>query len=481
MTARRHWWGALVLVLWLGGCAGVAPHRHAGFDAADARLDAEARQCVTFWRALDDAIDDAGVRDAQEARVPGRPYLRANRLVASLLRAGDADRAGLVDVMRALDRKARQAEVANLPSAVRARLESKVGGPLEAAVGRCGDVLMASDAARGDLSVEVPDDYQGWKRAVGLYPIVKFPFYRGVRGYQRETEQTFALPLDSLPRAGELLRVTAATAGRAPDDLSFGRELSDADLFAAAARYAPVFEIDVADDNDRPGRLHLDERGAARVDATDGRLHVRLSHARFAGALRPQLVYSIWFAARPRTGALDLLGGRLDGITWRVTLGDDGQPLLFDTIHNCGCYHQFFPTARVRARPSPGGLDEWAFVPQALPALRPGERVFVRVASRTHYLQRVSVGLPPSDPIVLPLVHDDSLRSLPLPAGGRRSLFDADGIVRGSERGERWLFWPMGVREPGAMRQWGRHATAFLGRRHFDDPDLLDRYFEPVP
>jgi hypothetical protein len=49
--------------------------------------------------------------------------------------------------------------------------------------------------------------------------------------------------------------------------------------------------------------------------------------------------------------------------------------------------------------------------------------------------------------------------------------------VQGSERGERVYFWPMGIREPGAMRIWGRHATAFVGRRHFDDPDLLERYF----
>jgi hypothetical protein len=28
------------------------------------------------------------------------------------------------------------------------------------------------------------------------------------------------------------------------------------------------------------------------------------------------------------------------------------------------------------------------------------------------------------------------------------------------------------------MRQWGRHATAFIGRRHFDEPWLLERYFE---
>ena len=29
----------------------------------------------------------------------------------------------------------------------------------------------------------------------------------------------------------------------------------------------------------------------------------------------------------------------------------------------------------------------------------------------------------------------------------------------------------------GAMRERGRRATAFLGRRHFDDPFLLDAVF----
>ncbi|MCY1545663.1 hypothetical protein D9M68_816150 [compost metagenome] len=47
----------------------------------------------------------------------------------------------------------------------------------------------------------------------------------------------------------------------------------------------------------------------------------------------------------------------------------------------------------------------------------------------------------------------------------------------GSERLERWLLWPSGVASPGAMRQWGRHATAFIGRAQFDDPHLLGRYF----
>jgi hypothetical protein len=51
--------------------------------------------------------------------------------------------------------------------------------------------------------------------------------------------------------------------------------------------------------------------------------------------------------------------------------------------------------------------------------------------------------------------------------------------VPGTERAERWLFWPMGIASAGQMRQWGRHATAFVGRRHFDDAGLLDLYFAP--
>lgn len=53
-------------------------------------------------------------------------------------------------------------------------------------------------------------------------------------------------------------------------------------------------------------------------------------------------------------------------------------------------------------------------------------------------------------------------------------------LVLSCARPERFLLWPMGVRSPGAMRQWGRHAVAFVGRRHFDDAHLLDSLFEPA-
>ncbi|MBE0587855.1 MAG: hypothetical protein IH617_07415, partial [Hydrogenophaga sp.] len=99
-----------------------------------------------------------------------------------------------------------------------------------------------------------------------------------------------------------------------------------------------------------------------------------------------------------------------------------------------------------------------------------------------HYLTALSTA---RDLVGEPYEHrvESVLRSLPwlgTEPGTRRSLYGPGGLIAGTQRGERYLFWPMGVRDAGAQRQWGHHATAFVGRRHFDDPDLIDRRFERV-
>ena len=71
----------------------------------------------------------------------------------------------------------------------------------------------------------------------------------------------------------------------------------------------------------------------------------------------------------------------------------------------------------------------------------------------------------------------NDLRGLPAGPDGYRSMFDGRGLVPGTERKERWILWPMGIIEPGAMRQRGQHATAFVGKRHFDDPFLFQDHF----
>jgi hypothetical protein len=102
------------------------------------------------------------------------------------------------------------------------------------------------------------------------------------------------------------------------------------------------------------------------------------------------------------------------------------------------------------------------------------------VQSATHYLTGIALA-PDEGQMRYEFEDDDDLRSLPTPGGGRRSIYRPDGLVAGSERPERWLFWPMGVPSAGTMRQWGHNATAFLGRRHFDDADLIERRFTPAP
>ncbi|MBK8116384.1 MAG: hypothetical protein IPK44_18760 [Candidatus Accumulibacter sp.] len=56
-----------------------------------------------------------------------------------------------------------------------------------------------------------------------------------------------------------------------------------------------------------------------------------------------------------------------------------------------------------------------------------------------------------------------------------------DGLVAGSERLERFSSGQWGYAARADARNGGRQATAFVGRRHFDDPALLDRYFERLP
>ena len=136
----------------------------------------------------------------------------------------------------------------------------------------------------------------------------------------------------------------------------------------------------------------------------------------------------------------------------------------------------FFPTGLVRPLDAPDPREEWAFVPATLPVIEAGTRVAVGMASKNHYVVSVRPADGPADEVYA-FAEDDELRALPLPGGGTRSLFGPDALVAGSERPERLLFWPMGIASAGTMRQWGRQPTAFVGRRHFDDADLVEKRF----
>lgn len=228
---------------------------------------------------------------------------------------------------------------------------------------------------------------------------------------------------------------------------------------------------------DLPGAPRWQADGVPTVESRVPIVYRYLSYTQWQGHVLPQLNYLVWFAERPRTGPWDILGGPLDGLIWRVTLNTQGQPLLYDSIHACGCYHQLFPTLGLSLRPAALRLPEPPLLPQYAPPLRPGERLVIRLQSGTHYIQRVYAA--PADGRAYAWRDYRELYAIPAARQPARSLFGPTGLVPGTERRERFLLWPMGIPSPGAMRERGHHATAFVGRRHFDDANLLELFFEP--
>ncbi|MCC7410190.1 MAG: hypothetical protein IT495_00945 [Gammaproteobacteria bacterium] len=472
--------------LCLHGCALSGPKPSTAAPATPA-------DCVAIYAAFDRLVTAAGVGDAQAAHVAGAPYLRVDRLLASYHGAAleDAALEAWMDAAAGLARTARRIELANLPDAVfgTAATAGMDRAALAARLDACAATLRAQgDSRRMVAGARVPAAYDATRRLLGLYPLTRAAVLRGVARLHARSTRTFATPLADLPRAGELLAFAppaAAPAGpgevahilaSARDALGVPRPRGAA-LARLFALFAPRLVVDVATAADRIGAPLWTREGLPDVDPGRPTVYRLLSHARFGDAVLAQLNYVVWFAARPPHGSLDLLGGRLDGITMRVTVDTDGTPLLIETMHNCGCYHMFFPGPRLERTVPDGPAEEPLWIPQRAPLPAPGQRLVLHLAHGTHYVVRLDTAAAGDRTVDYVIADYDLLRSLETPAGARRSLFGPAGLVAGTERAERWLLWPMGIRSAGAMRQWGQHATAFVGQRHFDAPDLVSRYF----
>jgi len=456
------------------GCALAPPSGDPLPGLAADRIDAA---CLESLQRHDQRARRAGVTDVQHARVEGFPFLRASRFLASFRGEpmDDARFAAWLRALSALDREARRHERANLAEA-----------PPPAA--GCRQRLLARVQEEGALRrrlqarVAVPDAYNDLQRLLGLYPLSKWAVLAGVKAWHEEVARRFAAP----PVAqGRRRYGPAGPTPAAPDLAALARDplgrpvLEPAQRAALFAAHAPVLAVRTEQPADSVGSPRRGAGERLRIDTAAPAAYRHLGHTRFRGRVLLQLSYVFWFPARPKTGPLDLLGGRIDGITWRVTLDEDGRVLIADSMHNCGCYHMFFPGPALRHVPVAGG-GEPALVPASLPRRGPGERFVLHVSAGAHYIEQVSTAAAPAPQARYELRDYAALRSLPLPDGGHRSLFRPDGLVAGSQRLERFLLWPMGVPSAGAMRQWGRHATAFVGKRHFDDPRLIERYFEPA-
>lgn len=446
---------SLTLLALLAGCAGQTP------PIAD-------DHCARAFAAWADT--SAALRDSQYRPLPGFPGLRSDRLSAALgEQAHSAEQRRLwLARLAANDRDAQNVEQAALGSAPAAELET-------CRQRQQARLLADADAfARLRQAARVGDDYRPWARWLGLYPLAA-PFYRrAIAAWQAESAAAQA-PADGAQWLGYQALATAAPSSAALPRDAFGLPQPDAAQRAALfARHAPHLLIEQRSRADRIGRPGFDRDGRRTFANIDPRVYRQLGWSRLDGRWHLQLIYQFWFSHRPAAHALDIYAGELDGLLWRVTLDERGRALLYDSIHPCGCWHAFFLPADspLRFRQPPQAEARTA---QRLD-IDGGTAPSLWLRGGDHRLLWVDERRPARPAIAYRIAELDELRSLDHPQG-RRSLYGRHGLVPGSERLERWLLWPSGVRSAGAMRQWGRHATAFIGRAQFDDPDLLQGYF----
>ena len=499
----------LVITSCITGCSTLT-QQHVGYpDNTDL-----VTQCSKAYSLIATSIKHAGVTDAEAYPIKGYPYLRSSRFLTSFLdKVNDENSiSAWMDELILLDQQAKTIEVMNLPIRARNSLITEVKNQtgknwgINDVINECPSELKKFDIeiperiAQIKNAADIPDDYSLIKRTIGLYPLTKYIAYNGYQQWKKNNLDTFTnsksidgwngSPVVYKPATSSLLdSLEIANIIQQSRDLDLNIPLlNQTQLKQLAEHFDPVLLIDEISDADKIGHPLWSDANRPVIDTTRPVSFVRLSHTWFEGSVLPQLVYTIWFTERPKTSSWDILGGNLDGIIWRVTIDNNGKALISDSIHPCGCYHLFFPGSgliKTTEELNNTGLSETIEAPQILPESSISDRLTLRLSGNSHYLQALSNEKKlnrhwqeTTYKLIIPdSIPDSALRSMPLTDDEHKSLYNTDGIVEGTERAERWLLWPMGIQSPGAMRQWGRHPTAFVGRRHFDDPYLVDQAF----
>ncbi len=476
----------LVFASLLGGCVTVQPRLNSGPHGA--------LNCDVFYQQFERAVAAAGVSDAGSWRIDGEPRLRTNRLLAQLasgLQSEPLTSAAWqrwLELAAALAKERQQIEWQQLSPVTRQAIAQ--GESLAVWQQRCSPAPVK--ASKTALARPIPDEYSSWQRWLGFYPITQLGPKLGLAALRQKYVTDFSQPLAALATTQPLRLYSSRSMGlpklphTKPTFLTdpLGLPQAGPQLASLLQQHSPLWEIETAGSNDKPASLNWNEARQTTIANTQQPAEYQFtSYTWLNGAWRLQLNYQLWFPARTAKHPADILAGRLDGIVWRVTLNEQGEPLVYDSIHPCGCYHLIIPSAGFVAREQ---AQQWPEPPIVLPALQTaaagGSQLKLRVSSGEHQLRGIAIATRLELAAASKLVHRPYSDLLNLTADNNqtRSAFRTDALVSKTDRAERFLLWPMGIRSAGAMRQAGRQPVAFVGKRHFDDWNLLDRIVELI-
>ena len=475
----------------------------AGFKSPDSNVyRGKPSRDERFFKELDAAVAAGGVKEVSSFSVDGFPYLRTTRFLAAMKnRVSKESQAELwVAEMRRLGREARKREINNLPETSVHELAVRIGGhPDRAALTE----EMIDSAARLEAhdrsdpaffervrnAVHVPDEYSSAMRIFGLYPLAAIPVTIAAQNANKKFRKWHQTSLEGLPVEGQLIvSVPEGGNGLTDKDLAqiFGPfrrnaiglpDLDDKDIYSLARAFAPVIAQDVVAVYDRFGEVEW-QNNRVVINPFRATVYYYITYSFINQVPVLQINYAFWYSERSGKKAPAYEKGPLDGITVRVSLDQAGHPVMADVMNSCGCYHFYAPRKGVVTIKKPTTQALYPFVAAWLPEKYPESPLAIRINSGWHQIEQLYSGEVPTGAVTYRLVPYDFLESLPHSDGRVESVFDSDGIMKYSRRIEPYILFSMGIPRIGYMRQRGHHAIHIVGRAHFTDPDIFDRYFE---
>jgi len=229
------------------------------------------------------------------------------------------------------------------------------------------------------------------------------------------------------------------------------------------ARYAPVFLVENSQKPyNRIGTpravIREDGREELYIDPARATFYARKQTFTTAKGIYTNLIYRVHFAKITGGYTPYYLGaGRNIGLLVVVTLDLLNQPLLYTTVHTCGCYLAFVPTSRLAAEALPRGWNkvQQSVYGESLPGFLDFQklaaehsRAVIVLRDGNHRVKDIRL-VEPRDLSAAPLKTADlqplaALEALPLKNGRTTSFYetagDRQGYVKGSYKvRERWL------------------------------------------
>ncbi|MCX7060152.1 MAG: hypothetical protein NTZ11_04550 [Gammaproteobacteria bacterium] len=441
------------------------------------------KDCRAKYAEMDARVDTAGVRDGSYYRVPGFPYFRTDRYVASFKDdVSDLNAvAGWTRRMREFDQEAREFEYRNLGMS-----EQEIGAwryDLLTCGGGLANLELFEDANLAFLRKQVTPGSEYQAKAT-LRDAQQKAQQKVLAAHEAEIRARFSRPLADAGRDGALklwsvkpvedLSLIAKGYGKAiPDELGVPA-LIDSQWRAFAEAQAPALWIETAGPRDQPGVPVVGKDQAFTVDPAQPRLHYQITFTRHAGQPLTQINYFIWFAGR------DGNSGALDNLIWRVTLDAEARPLVYESVNASGRDHLWFAAQPLLARTAAGKpTDNPALFPQAEPIAGP---VALRIAAGSHDLLRVvplATAAASAGSAAYELRRYEDVFTLATPDGKTRSLYDSSGVIRGVRDEQQAQLAANRLTAAGALHVLGRVPVSVAGSAHFDDAERLDQLLPP--